>query len=126
MTLEQVMEKYPTLGSFGFGIFSYRNKSNEEIAEELRQKRLNLMQSADRVEAARLWISRFSKLKNINKNGSSYGLKHIAEREIGYITNGELIAAALMEGFDVMIEGPNGYFNISQKAWQTKLQSVFG
>ena len=73
-----------------------------------------------------MWISRFVKLKNINKTGSSYGLKHVAEREIGYITNGELIAAALMEGFNVQIEGPNGYFNISQKAWQTKLQAIFG
>jgi len=46
---------------------------------------------------ARRWLSQFGKLKSLNKRGSSYGLKHVAAHDIGYVTNGVFIAAAIAE-----------------------------
>jgi hypothetical protein len=51
--------------------------------------------------AARGWLRRFSKIKAVNRCGTSYGLKHVAEDDIGYVTNGCFIAAAIAEGFTV-------------------------
>jgi len=55
------------------------------------------------------------KRKTINQNVSSYGLKHIAERDIGrYIGNGSFIEAMNILGFEKKeIKGtPNYFFNI--------------
>jgi hypothetical protein len=66
--------------------------------------------------AARMWPNRFAKIKALNQTGTSYGLKHVAERDVGYLTNGAFIA----EGFAVRRVGdsPNAVFNISTKAWR--------
>jgi hypothetical protein len=46
--------------------------------------------------------------------GSSYGLKHEAERwSGGYISNGALIAAAYLERCLIERDGPNAYFSLS-------------
>jgi len=46
---------------------------------------------------------------------TSYTLKHEAQEEIGYVTNGMFIAAAIACGFEVMQakDGPNAWLNIS-------------
>ena len=69
--------------------------------------------------AARFWLRHFAKIKAPNKLGTSYALKHVAGRDIGYTTNGAFIAAALAEGFIVQRAGdsPNALFNISTQAW---------
>lgn len=110
MTLEQVMATYPNLGSFGF-----RPPSSEYLAAD----RIELIQTSDRVETIRTWIAQFPKTKEFNKRGTSYGLKHVAEKHLGYITNGQFIAAALLEGFDIQLCEPNAYLNISQRAWRS-------
>jgi hypothetical protein len=71
--------------------------------------------------AARGWLRQFSKIKAPNKCGTSYGLKHCAEDDIGYTTNGCFIAAAIAEGFAVRrtdYDSPNAWFNISTEAWR--------
>jgi hypothetical protein len=68
--------------------------------------------------AARGWLRRFSKIRALNRRGTSYGLKHCAEDDIGYVTNGVFIAAAITEGFNVRRVGPNAWFNISTEAWR--------
>jgi hypothetical protein len=70
--------------------------------------------------AARQWLSQFGRIKALNRRGTSCGLKHVAEHDIGYITNGAFIAAAIAEGFTVQRadDGPNACFNISTKAWR--------
>jgi hypothetical protein len=46
--------------------------------------------------------------------GTSYGLKHEAERWLGrYISNGALIAAAYLEGCLIERDGPNAYLSLS-------------
>ena len=60
-----------------------------------------------------------NKVTAINKNVSSYGLKHICEDFLGkYVSNGELIAAMILCNFDykrISDTSPNAYFNVSMK-----------
>ena len=67
-----------------------------------------------------MWLRGQTKRKTLNKSGTSYGLKHVAERDVGYITNGVFIAAAVAEGFRVVRirETPNAWLNISMAAWR--------
>jgi hypothetical protein len=60
------------------------------------------------------WLRRHNKRKTINKSRTSYGLKHVAARDIGYITNGVFIAAAVAEDFRVVRirESPNAWLNV--------------
>jgi hypothetical protein len=52
-----------------------------------------------------------------DRRGSS---KPIAEHDIGYVTNGVFIAAAIAEGFSVrrINNTPNAMFNISSAGWK--------
>ena len=48
-------------------------------------------------------------------------MKHIAEDDIGYVTNGVFSADAIAEGFTVRRAEPgslNAWFNISTEAWR--------
>jgi hypothetical protein len=60
--------------------------------------------------------------KTINRRHSSYGLKHLAEPEIGYVTNGAFIAAAVHCGFsfETYPDSPNVCFGISEKSIKAK------
>lgn len=66
------------------------------------------------------WCYRISKIKTINRNHSSYGLKHIFEnsKDGFYITNGAFKGAMLECGFDYKPDSPsspNWNFNVSEK-----------
>lgn len=64
-------------------------------------------------------------IRTINKNHTSYGLKHLAERRakklsnngVNYITNGALILAMVDAGFRFVRDGdsPNVFFNVSER-----------
>lgn len=61
------------------------------------------------------WIlSNLEFMKSLNKGTSSYGLKHMMERDIGlYVTNGMFICAMLACGYRGRgNSGPNLYFNV--------------
>jgi hypothetical protein len=64
------------------------------------------------------------KTKSINRRGTSYGLKHVAEYDIAYLSNGVFIAAATAEGFKVqrIADTPNAWIAISSKAWERSLR----
>lgn len=54
--------------------------------------------------------------KTINRNHSSYTLKHIIENDIGYITNGEFIMAALIAGYQMSnVNRMNPCFNMDNR-----------
>lgn len=76
--LNTLMDKYPTLDSLGVAGTGSR--------DELRQANESVTRAAE-------WLG-----ENPDKAGDSYALKHEAEKTIGYITNGVLIAAALLSG----------------------------
>lgn len=65
------------------------------------------------------WCGNLEKIKNINTEFSSYGLKHFFERSINgfYINNGAFKGAMIICGFLVGdISKLNWDFNISQKS----------
>ena len=69
------------------------------------------------VKNAKFWINEgFARpRKTINKRISSYGLKHLAERQVGsYISNEALIQAMLESGFRAqqICGTPNYFFNV--------------
>ncbi|MCW9035233.1 MAG: hypothetical protein OQJ97_13510 [Rhodospirillales bacterium] len=83
----------------------------------------------DQLELALIYIDMQTPRKTINRDFSSYGLKHRAENlsrkqklftHLGnYVSNGMLIVAALIRGFDCKPTGPgslNAYFNISSRS----------
>lgn len=74
----------------------------------------SLFSTNKKIDIIRPFLSEnLSKTKTINKSHSSYGLKHIVEKKIGqYVTNGELIYAMFLEGFDIKRHNINCFFNI--------------
>ena len=57
---------------------------------------------------------RFDKTKSINKKQSSYGIKHLVERNIGtYVSNGELIASMIICDYKYKVDGINCCFNVN-------------
>jgi hypothetical protein len=121
--MERILGAEPQLGDFGFGVFDPQSKSSEERAEDLRKNRewIREPDSLAQFLASRAWLRQFAKLENLNRRGTSYGLKHVAEEDIGYVTNGVFIAAAIAESFHVQrvhSSHPNAWFNISSDAWK--------
>jgi hypothetical protein len=111
--MRAVMERCPDLTDFGLGVSS-RQIFNVERAKLLEDR------SLAQFTLARRWLGKFSKIRAHNSIGTSYGLKHVAGPDIGYVTNGVFIAAALAEGFSIKPDhsgSPNARFNISSKAF---------
>ena len=112
--IQQAIDKLPELHFYGVGY--YQNEKNLTLSEhkELQQQ---LLDSTEEFEKACLWLEKINKIKTINKQHSSYGLKHLAEDEIGYISNGTFIAAAINCGFNYKASetSPNVSFNMSEK-----------
>lgn len=114
--ISEIIEQYPMLNSFGFGLFNGgKGMSEEEKQSELVRHRNELLESGDRCDAVCQWLENVAKIKSINQGQSSYGLKHIAEDDIGYVTNGVFICTAIHMGFRCEVHGPNAYFNMSQR-----------
>lgn len=82
-----------------------------------------------RIDAIREIIRpRLQKRKTINHNvGTSYWLKHCVENQIEayikplecYVSNGELIYAMILEGFDIYRCDPNARFNVTSASLRT-------
>lgn len=112
--LAYIMAKHPELTNFGISYF--RNVQNREIdVAKYRSDRKALSESVESFKNAALWLKNLPKTKNISRRITSYNLKHIIEADIGYITNGVCIAAAIYAGFKIqrMKDSPNVWFNIS-------------
>ena len=117
--IKAVMKLVPDLTDFGIGIYEDgRGLSPEEKAEAFLSCKADLLNSTEAFQKAVEWVSRINKAKSFNQKRSSYGLKHLAEKHIGYITNGVFIAAAIHSGFDHKIQknNPNVYFNMSESS----------
>ena len=120
--MDRVLEREPQLSDNGFKQFERHQSQAERDAEFLKWREdLREPRSLARFMAARGWLKQFRKIKALNRGGTSYGLKHCAEDDIGYVTNGVFIAAAIAEGFTVRrveFGSPNAWFNISTEAWR--------
>jgi hypothetical protein len=108
-TLADVFRLIPTLGDGGVG-----QKHDNPLPAN----------SAERIEECRVWLrSNIERTRTAPKSGrTSYGLKHVAESHIGYISNGQFIAAAVMEGYPFrLIPGsPNVLFGMSKRSIETR------
>jgi hypothetical protein len=115
-----IMGEHPTLNDFGFGncfMSMIKGEPPSKQAEILADSRRQLLKSLNRIEATRRWIdAHLVSRKTINPHHSSYGLKHLAEEDIGYITNGVFITAIIACGYRLGVDGPNAWFNVSERA----------
>jgi len=97
--IEEVLKEYPNLTGFGFG-------GDGKI-------------DPNQVQACIEWLLAHDALdrrKTINTRCSSYGWKHVVEKDKStYISNGAFICAALYLKYRMKRAGPtnpNAYFNI--------------
>lgn len=117
--IERVMAQEPFLTRSGFfcGLSwprEVREATFRKMREDMPSPRL-----IDQFEQSCEWLKRWPRTKNVNlRAGTSYGLKHEAEKGVGYVQNGMFIAAAIACGFKVKREGftPNASMNISALA----------
>lgn len=122
--VEEVLKKYPDLHYYGFGFRMYepmtiqeRDKLKREKLKELQQHFFNSLKEIEHVVNL---LQHIKKIKTINERHSSYGLKHWAEKTAPgrYISNGSFIVGAILTGFETIIDGPNAWFNISEKSFK--------
>ena len=115
--LESVMSRIPRLSDFGIGLYEERHIPKEERPALLAAEREALRKSAPAVAATVEWLR-----KNVapvrKTTHSSYAVKHVVEKDIGYITNGVLIAAAVIAGYPykVVPGSPNVSLGMSTKS----------
>lgn len=125
--IRAAMARLPGLNSFGVGLFdSGRRLSAAEYRQEMDDNCAALLGDTEGFVKTCDWLSGITPIKTINKRYSSYGLKHLAERDIGYITNGTFIAAAIHCGFQFWRRerSPNVYFNMSERSLKAHWRSL--
>lgn len=115
-TFDKILDEQPRLTSFGMGIFRRRTDTAEQRAEEFDKERTHLRNSLPIVITVALWLTANIGMIKTPTRGS-YGLKHLAEKSIDhYVTNGQLIAAALVAGYPMRdAGGPNPLFGMRKR-----------
>ncbi|WP_203756472.1 hypothetical protein [Actinoplanes cyaneus] len=115
-SLTEVMDQQPLLTYFGFGVSWRRGQTAEERRTELAAGRTRLAGHDESVREIAAWLrDNVTPIKT--PTVGSYGMKHVVEDLIGrYVSNGELIAAALVAGYPHRhIDGPNATFGMSAR-----------
>jgi hypothetical protein len=103
------------LTAFGFGV--WHGTPDEDLDAAFDEARRQLLQDAPQFESACEWIERrLQPRQTINGAYDSYALKHVAEREIGYLTNGTFIAAMAACGYELQPAGANALFNVCSQS----------
>lgn len=114
------MAKHPLLNACGIGVIEVGKRlSREERLAALARDRAELRASTTRVTHAVEWLQRnVLPTKTMHRSRDSYGFKHSAEPEIGYITNGAFIAAGMIAGYpyEIVPGSPNVSFGFSAKS----------
>jgi len=120
--LKALMDEHPTLNHFGIGHGSAgwdSDKSPEWRDRILQAEREMLRESIVDVIWTVGWLrSNVEPIKTINRRHSSYGLKHLAEKfsPDGYLSNGVIIAAAMIVGYPFKVDPPNAMFGMSERS----------
>jgi hypothetical protein len=116
------MARHPDLNDFGIGLSNiYREETATEKRARFDKNRARLRASVAGVMATAEWLrENIAPTKTINKRHTSYGLKHVAEHDIGYITNGVFIAAGIITGYpyEILPFFPNVPFGMSEKSFR--------
>lgn len=115
LSLAEVMEQHPQLNTFGIGVFDPLRKTAGQRAAELASGREKLAEREAAVLEIAAWLrENVAPIKT--PTVGSYSMKHVVERATEYLTNGELIAAALVAGYPVkFVPGPNPLLGMSAR-----------
>ena len=119
LKIADAMEGLPFLNTEGLNLVLKRGMTLDEEVVELDKRKEKLLEDTGEFEKTVEWLKQIKKIKSLNRSISSYGLKHIVEKDIGYITNGTLIAAAVHSGFyhkSCQLGGLNAFFNMSNRS----------
>ncbi|MGW6535406.1 hypothetical protein ACWGBV_03585 [Streptomyces sp. NPDC055051] len=110
--LDQLMSDHPTLTCEGYGRSTLAPAGNEA---ELRG---DLGSDLTSVQEAATWIAELGWTSAVSDDSpSSYHLKHVMEDATGrYVTNGAFIAAALLVGVPVKLNGLNPAIGVSPRS----------
>ena len=119
---------HPELNKEGihYNIQPLKNKSSEVIYSQMRESQQYLIERCNFiVKLSEVLQRKITKTLTIRKSYSSYKIKHLLEKSrssLGInessISNGELITAALMTGFECkpIKDSPNVYFNMAHES----------
>lgn len=116
LSLAQVMEEHPQLSYFGIGVYDPSSKTPDQRRNELADECAKLVAREAAVVEIATWLrENVTPIKT--PTVGSYHMKHVAEEAMGeYVSNGELIAAALIAGYAVKYtDGPNPLFGMSAR-----------
>lgn len=125
--VERAIEREPMLTAFGLGVWKQRGMTRAAFDEAFGKERAELFTDRvlDEVQTCADWLALQRPIKTLNRERTSYGLKHEVERwvdrtrkEHQYISNGAFIAAALGLGLTFKQVGwgsPNVYLNLSKR-----------
>lgn len=115
------MVREPALNYNGIGGHgTYRGRPPEERQQIYQKLRHQLRAHAKDVAITLDWMAKnLAPRKTVNRAGlSSYGLKHLVERDIGYISNGTFIAAAVIARYPYRfdMDSPNADVGVSLRS----------
>lgn len=112
-----LMVRKPDLNWAGLGPGDFAKTVAEREANMVKW-RAELRENSAHVAEIREWLVRSAdRRETVNSRAGSYRMKHFAEEELGaYVSNGELIAAAILAGYPYKDEGLNATFGISQRS----------
>ncbi len=115
MKIQDVLKKHPQLNYHGLKPYSGWESGVEHLADESQYTKI-----LD-------WVNQLEKTKKINYDTFSYALKHRCEEAIGeYVTNGQIIVAMILAGFDVyyLENHKNAKFNVSTKSLKNLIKKA--
>ena len=116
--VEQILRQHPALHDGGYGQPRHRRRCAPVAIE---RNHLLTPASVLTIDNVVCWLAlRIAPIQTINRRHSSYGLKHIYERERGeYCSNGQFIVAALIRGYSADFSHYNVCFAMSERSIKT-------
>lgn len=118
--LDELMRCHPRLNDFGIGLLHSpglcpAQKDDQELFSKNREK---LRVSLEAVNKVANWLDSVAKTKTVNAARTSYGIKSLMRLDVGYVTNGVFIAAAILCGFSykMQLRSPNVMFGMSSRS----------
>jgi hypothetical protein len=115
--VKTILAAHPTLSMHGVAVVGEGILPVIDIEGQRKVEREALL-SLDSLRAilvAMGWIQRYLvKDTQINRQRTSYGLKHVAERWTGYLTTGQFTVAMLVLGFRLEWAGNDVLFNVKE------------
>lgn len=106
---DRLLDAHPRLTDHGFGAYELTGMTQSDRDTQFALGRARLRIKRSHVIEVAAWLRSNIGATRTATRHSSYYLKHVAERALGrYVSNGELITAALLGGYPMReLDGPN-------------------